>query len=111
MLIHPTLDQMRALGLAGMAAAYCDLVQQPTASDFNRDEWLGLMLDREVAVRADKRLSHRLAAAKLRFADACIENIDFAIFNQRATVGTGRRLQVAGVGLIRAWRARSIHGR
>jgi len=77
MLIHPTLDQMRALGLAGMAAAYCDLAQQPTASDFNRDEWLGLMLDREVAVRADKRLSHRLAAAKLRFADACIENIDF----------------------------------
>jgi phytoene synthase len=35
-----------------------------------------------------------------------IENIDFAIFNQRATVGTGRRLQVAAVGLIGAWRAR-----
>ncbi|WP_123024886.1 phytoene/squalene synthase family protein [Mycolicibacterium stellerae] len=40
-----------------------------------------------------------------------IENIDFAIFNQRATVGTGRRLQVAGVGLIGAWRARLTHGR
>jgi 15-cis-phytoene synthase len=35
-----------------------------------------------------------------------IESIDFAIFNQRATVGTGRRLQVAGLGLLRAWRAR-----
>jgi phytoene synthase len=40
-----------------------------------------------------------------------IENIDFAIFTQRATVGTGRRLQVASRGLIRAWRARSIHGK
>jgi phytoene synthase len=40
-----------------------------------------------------------------------IENIDFAIFNQRATVGTGRRLQVAAVGLIGAWRARLTHGR
>ena len=40
-----------------------------------------------------------------------IENIDFAIFDQRATVGTGRRLQVAGVGLIGAWRARLMHGR
>ena len=40
-----------------------------------------------------------------------IENIDFAIFDQRATVGTGRRLQVAGIGLVRAWRARSTHGR
>jgi 15-cis-phytoene synthase len=39
-----------------------------------------------------------------------IENIDFAIFDQRATVGTGRRLQVAGLGLIRAWRARRAHG-
>jgi phytoene synthase len=40
-----------------------------------------------------------------------IENIDFAIFDQRATVGTGRRLQVAGVGLVGAWRARLTHGR
>lgn len=39
-----------------------------------------------------------------------IENMDFAIFNERATVGTGRRLQVAGVGLFRAWRARWTHG-
>jgi phytoene synthase len=40
-----------------------------------------------------------------------IEYIDFAIFDQRATVGTGRRLQVAGVGLVGAWRARLTHGR
>lgn len=38
-----------------------------------------------------------------------IEDIGFDIFNQRATVGTGRRLQVAGVGLFRAWRARLAH--
>lgn len=36
------------------------------------------MLDREVAVRADRRLTNRLAAAKLRFPEACIEDIDFA---------------------------------
>jgi phytoene synthase len=39
-----------------------------------------------------------------------IESIDYAIFSQRATVGTARRLQVAGMGLVRAWRARSTHG-
>ena len=39
-----------------------------------------------------------------------IENIDYAIFSQRATVGTGRRLQVAGLGLVRAWRARVKSG-
>jgi hypothetical protein len=29
MLTHPTLDQMHALGLSGMAAAYRELVDQP----------------------------------------------------------------------------------
>jgi DNA replication protein DnaC len=36
------------------------------------------MLDREMATRSDKRLANRLAAARLRFSDACIENIEFA---------------------------------
>lgn len=36
-----------------------------------------------------------------------IEDNDFAVFSRRASVGTARRLQVAGAGLIRAWRARS----
>ena len=78
MLTHPTLDQMQALGLAGMAAAYRQLAEQDNAADLSRDEWLGLMLDREAAMRADRRLTNRLAAAKLRFVDACIEDIDFA---------------------------------
>ncbi len=39
-----------------------------------------------------------------------IENMDYAIFSQRATVGTARRLQVAAVGLVRAWRARATTG-
>nr|WP_195165231.1 IS21-like element helper ATPase IstB [Mesorhizobium sp. NBSH29] len=78
MLTHPTLDQMQALGLGGMATAYRELAEQNNADKLSRDEWLGLMLDRETAIRADKRLTNRLAAARLRFADACIENIDFA---------------------------------
>ncbi len=77
-LTHPTLDQMQALGLGGMATAYRELAEQNNADDLSRDEWLGLMLDREAAIRADKRLSNRIAAARLRFADACVENIDFA---------------------------------
>jgi 15-cis-phytoene synthase len=39
-----------------------------------------------------------------------IEDSDFAVFTQRATVGTARRLQVAGAGLIRSWRARATAG-
>lgn len=36
-----------------------------------------------------------------------IEELDFAVFSQRATVGTARRLQVAGGGLVKAWAARA----
>jgi phytoene synthase len=35
-----------------------------------------------------------------------IEDIDFAVFSQRATVGNGRRARVAARGLAKAWRAR-----
>lgn len=89
MLTNPTLDHMQTLGLAGMAAAYRQLAEQDNTADLSRDEWLGLMLDREIAVRADRRLTNRLAIAKLRFADACIEDIDFAArrgLNRRNTL-------------------------
>lgn len=77
MLTNPTIEQMQTLGLPGMAKAYRDLDEQPNANELNRDEWLGLMLDREISMRADKRLGNRLPAAKLRFPEASIEDIDF----------------------------------
>lgn len=36
----------------------------------------------------------------------CIEDSDFSVFTHRATVGTTRRLQVAGGALFRSWRVR-----
>ena len=41
MLTNPILDQMQTLGLAGMAAAYRQLVEQDNTADLGRDEWLG----------------------------------------------------------------------
>jgi len=40
-----------------------------------------------------------------------IEDIDFAIFSQRATVSTARRLRVGATGLVKAWRVRLGEGR
>ncbi|WP_352825664.1 ATP-binding protein [Mesorhizobium sp. M0134] len=91
MLTHPTLDQMQALGLGGMAAAYRDLADQSNGDNLSRDEWLGLMLDREAAMRADERLTNRLAVARLRFVDACIENIE-----RRASQARPAQYAVAG---------------
>ena len=74
MLTHPTLDQMASLGLTGMAAAWRALADQDPGEALNRNEWLGLMLDREAAHRSDKRFANRLRNAKMRFPNACIED-------------------------------------
>jgi len=56
MLTNPSLDQMQALGLTGMAAAWRELTEQSGTNELSRDEWVGLELDREVTLRADKRI-------------------------------------------------------
>ena len=61
-----------------MSAAWREMSARGSGDDLAREEWLGLMLDREMAVRADRRLGNKLRSARLRFADACIEDIDFA---------------------------------
>lgn len=90
MLTHPTLDQMAALGLTGMADAWRALADQDPGQALERNEWLGLMLDREAAARADKRFANRLRNAKMRFPNACIEDVNFA-----ASRGLDRRQVLA----------------
>ncbi|MBU6408418.1 MAG: IS21-like element helper ATPase IstB [Alphaproteobacteria bacterium] len=86
MLAHPTLDQLRALGLHGMAKAFVDAGDHPDAAALSHAEWLALLRDRESALRADKRLSARVRYAKLR-QQASPEDIDY-----RAVRGLERKL-------------------
>ncbi|MDH3597659.1 MAG: IS21-like element helper ATPase IstB [Rhodospirillales bacterium] len=76
MLQHPTLDQLRHLKLHGMARAFAELSDNPQADELDHAQWLALLLDREEAERSDRRLTYRLRNARLRHADAAIEDID-----------------------------------
>lgn len=76
MLKHPTLDQLHALGLYGMAKAFVEVAGVVEANALGHHEWLGLLLDREVSWRRDKRLTARLRAARLR-QQAAIEDVDY----------------------------------
>ena len=76
MLTHPTLDQLHALGLHGMAKAFTDIEAGGEAASLGHAEWLALLLEREASLRRDKRLSKRLQYAKLR-QQACVEDIDY----------------------------------
>lgn len=76
MLIHPTLDKLKALRFTGMARALEEQMNMPQISDLTFEERLGLMIDREVTERENRRLNSRLKKARLR-QQACIEDIDY----------------------------------
>ncbi len=86
MLKHPTLDQLHALGLYGMAKAFAELAETEEAQGIDRNDWLALLLDRESSLRRDKRLTSRLRAARLR-QQASVEDVDY-----RAARGLDRAL-------------------
>ena len=76
MLIHPTVERLRALGLTAMADAFIELQNAPDASELSRADWLGLLVDREATSRENKRLARRLRQARLR-QSAVVEDVDF----------------------------------
>lgn len=76
MLIHPTLDKLKALRFTGMARALEEQMNMPQINDLAFEERLGLMIDREVTERKNRRLNSRLKKAKLR-QQASIEDIDY----------------------------------
>lgn len=76
MLIHPTAERLRGLGLSAMAQAFTELLAAPEAAALSREDWLGLLVDRETTSRDNSRLTRRLREARLRQA-AVIEDTDF----------------------------------
>jgi len=76
LLKHPTLDQLHALGLHGMAKAFIEIASSAEADGLKHPEWLRLLLNREASLRQDKRLGARLRVAKLR-QQASVEDIDY----------------------------------
>ena len=76
MLLNPTLDKLQALKLTGMLEALNEQLNTPEIEQLSFDERLGLMVDREITARDNRRLKTRLKNARLR-QNACMEDIDF----------------------------------
>lgn len=77
MMTHHTLTQLRSLKLDGMARALEEQLTHAAAADLPFEERFGLLLDREFAWRDTRRLQRLLKAAKLKNAQACLEDIDY----------------------------------
>jgi len=76
MLLHPTLEKLTAMRFHGMAAALQEQLEMNDLDDLSFEERLGLLIDREAALRDTRKLTTRLRKAKLR-QNATIEDIDF----------------------------------
>src|ERR1700726_4028276 len=85
-LIHPMLDQLGQLGLSGMAQAFSEFEASDETAALTHADWLGILLDRELTHRRDKRLAARLRYARLR-QQASVEDVDY-----RAPRGLDRAL-------------------
>lgn len=78
MLRMPTQDKLRALRLHGMLKALEEQDNdQKTYEDLGFQDRLGLLVDRELNERDNRRLSGRLRTARFR-QSACLEDIDYA---------------------------------
>jgi len=76
MLNHPTLDKLEALRFSGMVKALTEQMAVPDIEELSFEERLGLLVDREMTEREDRRLKTRLRQAKLK-QSACVEDIDY----------------------------------
>ena len=78
MLTVPTQDKLRTLRLHGMLKALDEQISDQGAyEDLSFQERLGLLVDREITERDNRRLASRLRTARFR-QSACLEDIDFA---------------------------------
>ena len=76
MLVHPIIDKLQSLRFFEMHCAYEEQLQMSDIDQLNFDERLGLLVDREMTERDDRRIKIGLCKAKLRL-NACVEDIDF----------------------------------
>lgn len=76
MLHHPTLDKLHTLKLTGMARALDEQERMADIDALSFHERLGLLVDREMQERENRRLSTRLRFARLR-SSAALEDLDY----------------------------------
>ncbi|MFQ5506878.1 MAG: ATP-binding protein, partial [Planctomycetota bacterium] len=76
MLRHPSLEKLCALRLRGMAQAFEEQLNAKDMEVLTFEERFGLLVDREMTEREDRRMKTRLRQAKLRHS-AVVEDIDY----------------------------------
>ena len=107
MLHHPSYEKLAELKLTGMQAALAEQAERDDIAQMPFMDRLALLLDREAMEREDRQLTSRLRRAKLRYPEACLEDLDRR--GERALL-TGLIEQLTSSGWIRKHRNVLISG-
>src|SRR5665213_4494034 len=76
-LTHTTIEGLKTLRLPAMAQGLVEQREQPDYANLSFEDRLGLLVDRELLQRQNRRLARVLKSAKLR-SGAVVEDVDFA---------------------------------
>ena len=76
MLTQQTIEKLHTLRLTGMIEAFEQQLAQPQTHQLSFEQRLGLLVEREILHRENRRLNRLLRTAKLRL-QACVEDIDY----------------------------------
>jgi DNA replication protein DnaC len=106
MLIEPTLDSLNRLKLHGMAAALSEQLTQSNTHGLSFEERLGLLVDRELTYRDNRRLTRLLQLAQLK-QRACLEDIDL---RSRRGLDRAQLASLASCDWVRAAHNLIVHG-
>ena len=77
MLSHPVYDSLKTLRLHSMAETYEEQQEMADINSYSFEDRLGLMLDREIVARGNRRLKRRIRQAGFKHKTACMEDIDY----------------------------------
>jgi len=76
-MIEATVDKLITMKLHGMAEAVQEQMKSRAYKDLSFEERLGMLVDREMDSRQDRKLRTLLAKARFRYQGASIEDINF----------------------------------
>jgi DNA replication protein DnaC len=77
MMLETTLAKLNQLKLYGIVEALTEQNQSTLYAELPFEDRLGLLVDREITARDNRRLTNLLRGARLRYSNACTEEIDF----------------------------------
>ena len=77
MMIHQTVEKLRAMRLPAMAAEYLRQTESPDCAVLDFDERMGMVTDAEWLSRENNHIKRLVKEANLRASDACFANVDY----------------------------------